>query len=110
MGFTERRQRILEALCLRRYDTYKSLAQEFGVSERTICNDIGCLMCIYPLETVRGRYGGGVRVMDGYYFNCKPASHRSLDKDQTALLRELRKGLTGKKLDTINSILVQFAP
>lgn len=38
-----------------------NLAFEFGVSIRTIRNDIDTLSLSYPLETVRGRYGGGVR-------------------------------------------------
>ena len=62
MSAGERRQRILELLCLRRQDTYGNLASEFGVSRETIRHDIVLLMCSYPIETIRGRYGGGVRV------------------------------------------------
>ena len=36
----ERRQKILEALCLRRHDTYGNLAHEFHVSTGTIRRDI----------------------------------------------------------------------
>ena len=61
MSASERRQRILEILCLKRQDTYSNLASEFSVSRETIRNDIIQLMCSYPIETVRGRYGGGVR-------------------------------------------------
>ena len=110
MSPTERRQKLLEALCLRRYDTYSNLACEFGVSKRTICNDIGNLMCTYPIETMRGRYGGGVKVMDGYYFNFKSSTHRALTKEQTAVLKKCRRFLCDSDRDTINSILVQFAP
>ena len=39
----ERRQKILEVLCLRRHDTYEGLAQEFNVSKRTIRRDIEIL-------------------------------------------------------------------
>ena len=58
----ERRQRLMEVLCLRRHDTYDNLASEFKVSKMTIRRDIAALTCSYPIETVRGRYGGGVRV------------------------------------------------
>lgn len=69
MGANERRQQIMETLCHRRQETMSNLAFEFGVSIRTIRNDIDYLSLSYPLETVRGRYGGGVKVMDGYHMN-----------------------------------------
>lgn len=105
MSPSERWQELIEVLCRRRHDTYYNLAFEFNVSTRTICRDIAVLMCSYPLETVRGRYGGGVRVADGYYLYRK-----NLTTKQTVLLRRLRDQLAGDDLDTLNSILVQFAP
>lgn len=110
MSPTERRQALLEVLCLRRHDTYGNLAHEFNVSKRTICRDIAVLMCSYPLETVCGRFGGGVRVMEGYYCHHRSAVTKSLTQKQTALLRRLRDCLSDDDRDTINSILVQFAP
>lgn len=110
MGAAERRQRLLEVLCFRRQDTYYNLACEFGVSRETIRHDIVVLMCSYPIETVRGRFGGGVRVLDDYYCYQKTSGRKSLTPKQTSLLRRLRKQLQGDDLDTINSILVQFAP
>lgn len=110
MSPIERRQRILERLCVTRFDTCESLANEFHVSIRTIQRDIEKLICLYPIETVRGRFGGGVRVMKGYYFSYKSSSRKVLDQQQTALLRELREQLTGHKRDVMDSILVQFAP
>ncbi|WDC85754.1 HTH domain-containing protein [Caloramator sp. mosi_1] len=68
MGPNERRMQIIEALCRRRQDTMKNLAFEFGVTERTIRNDINILSLSYPIETIRGN-GGGVRIMDGYKLN-----------------------------------------
>ena len=41
----ERRQKILETLCLRRHDTYGNLAHEFNVSTGTIRRDIVVLTC-----------------------------------------------------------------
>ena len=110
MSPSERRQRLLEALCRRRHDTYGNLAREFNVSERTICRDVTVLMCSYPIETVCGRFGGGVRVLDGYYCYQKPSALKALTPKQTSLLRRLREQLHGDDLDTLNSILVQFAP
>jgi predicted DNA-binding transcriptional regulator YafY len=64
MGPNERRMEIIEALCRRRQDTMANLAAEFGVSVRTIKNDIDILSLSYPIETIRGRYGGGVRHLE----------------------------------------------
>ena len=46
----ERRQKILETLCLRRQDTYRNLSHEFNVSTGTIRRDIVVLTCSYPLD------------------------------------------------------------
>lgn len=101
---SERRQELLELLCRRRHDTYDNLAFEFKVSRRTIRRDIAILMCSYPIETSRG-YGGGVKVVDGYYLH-----RRTLNKRQLSLLIRLRVQLDGDDLDTLNSILRFFAP
>ena len=100
----ERRQKILEILCVRRQETMENLAQEFNVTTRTIRNDIEELTLAYPIETVRGRYGGGVRVADGYYLGRK-----YLKPDQQELLKRLSENLAGEDLATMNSILSEFA-
>ena len=104
MGPNERRQEIMETLCHRRQETMNNLAFEFGVSIRTIRNDIDILSLSYPLETVRGRYGGGVRVMDGFYMNRK-----YLKPEQRDLLVRLSQNLSGKDLAVMNGILQEFA-
>lgn len=105
MSANERRQRLLEVLCLRRHDTYQQLAHEFGVSRETIRNDIEILMCSHPIETVRGRYGGGVRVRDEY-----PPYRKTLNTKQVSLLIRLSTQLDGDDLATISSIIFQLAP
>ncbi len=105
MSYAERREAILEVLCIRRHDTYRNLAFEFQVSRETIRQDIAVLMCSYPIETVRGRYGGGIKIADGFYLYRKKLTAR-----QAALLVKLSAQLTGDDLATIDSILRQFAP
>ena len=100
----ERRQKILEILCVRRQETMENLAQEFNVTIRTIRNDIEELTLVHPIVTVRGRHGGGVRVADGYYLGRK-----YLKPDQQELLKRLSENLTGEDLATMNSILSEFA-
>jgi len=92
MGPNERRMEIIEALCRRRQDTMANLATEFGVSVRTIKNDIDILSLSYPIETIRGRYGGGVRVAE-----------------QQELLERLSANLSGNDLMVMNSIIKDFA-
>lgn len=53
LNLWERRQKILEVLCLRRHDTYGNLAHEFNVSTGTIRRDIVVLTCSYPIEPSR---------------------------------------------------------
>ena len=105
MGPNERREMLLEALLQRREDTITNLASEFGVNERTIRRDIEQLTSSYPLETVRGRYGGGVRVADWYR-----QGRRHLTSEQEALLKKLASTLRGEELATMKGILDQFAP
>jgi len=105
MSLSERRQSLLEVLCLRRHDTYDNLAHEFNVSKMTIRRDITALICSYPIETVHGRYGGGVKIRDDYY-----PYRNTLSAKQIKLLIRLSAQLDGDDLATISSIIFQLAP
>ena len=104
MSATERRLRLLTVLCFRRRDTCENLAREFDVTIRTIYSDIEVLMCSYPIETVRGRYGG-VKVADGFYLG-----NHALSPQQFELLNRLKEQLAGDDLAVMESILIRFAP
>jgi DeoR/GlpR family transcriptional regulator of sugar metabolism len=104
MGPNERRKEIMETLCQRRHETMKNLAFQFGVSVRTIKNDIDILSLSYPLITMRGRYGGGVKVIDGFNMNRK-----YLNPQQQELLERLCIDLSGNDLAVMNSIIKDFA-
>ena len=101
---TERRQLILEYLSDVRRTTIDELAAQFGVSKRTIRYDLDILTCSAPIETVTGRYGGGIRVADGWYI-----SRRYLQNDQEELLRRLLSGLQPEDQKTMERILTAFA-
>jgi len=62
----ERRAEIMKILAARRQENMQNMAREFGVTDRTIRNDILVLTIDYPLETSRGN-GGGVKLADWYY-------------------------------------------
>mgnify|MGYP003296491630 CR=1 FL=1 len=66
METAERRMAILKLLCRRRHETISNLAEQFGVSERTVRRDIEILSLSEPIYTQTGRYGGGVYVTDNF--------------------------------------------
>lgn len=102
MTASERRKKILEILCARRFETRVNLAFEFGVTTRTIDRDILFLSSDYPIYTTQGN-GGGIHVMEGYrsdktYFNG----------EQQELLERLLPKLKGKDAEVMKSILGAF--
>ena len=69
MGTAERRTEIMRILCRRRHETISNLADEFGVSSRTILRDIEVLSITEPIYTKCGRYDGGIYVADDFVMN-----------------------------------------
>ena len=102
MTAAERRQAILEALCVRRHDTRENLAFEFGVSKRTIEYDVLELSLTYPIYTTQGN-GGGIHVVDGFYLD-KPR----LNEKEIALLSKILPTLTGEDQKTMSEILKKY--
>lgn len=105
MNHIERRAEILQLLHRRRSETVANLAERFNVSVRTIKYDIEELMLSHPIETVRGRYGGCVKVSDWYH-----PTRTKLCPEQMALLKRLATSLECDDLTVMNSIISQFAP
>lgn len=99
----ERRQKILEILCLRRHETTDNLAHEFNVSRGTIRRDITALTCSYPIETVQGGHGG-VRVADWFHLD-----RRALNSDEITFLRKLAGQLDGTDREMLNRIITTFS-
>ncbi len=65
----ERRIALLRYLCRNRKATVAHLAEIFKVSVRTMQRDIEALSLTEPIYTKAGGNGGGVYVVDGYYFD-----------------------------------------
>ncbi|MCM1219813.1 MAG: DeoR family transcriptional regulator [Lachnospiraceae bacterium] len=104
MPANERRRAILEALCVRRYDTQGNLAFEFGVTQRTIRHDILELSCTYPIYTVKG-CGGGVFVEEWYKLDQK-----FFTKEDVDLLLRLMPYADGADKARLQSLICNFAP
>ena len=99
----ERRQKLLETLCLRRFDTAGRLAHEFNVCRATICRDIEILTCSYPLETIQGGHGG-VKVADWFHLD-----RRSLNSNEITFLLRIGEQLSDIDREKLNQIIVQFS-
>ena len=104
MTRAERRDEILRVIYTQRRESIANLAVEFGVSVRTIKYDVEALMCLHPIETVRGCYGGCVKVLDWFF----PTKTR-LCAERIALLKRIAEGSSTDDLIVLNSILSQFA-
>ncbi len=76
----ERRERILRLLTLRKKWTMRELAQELGVTERTVMRDVNTLSLSKPIGVDTGRRGG-VFLMDYRY--ARPC----MTQRETAALR-----------------------
>ena len=61
--------------------------------------------CVYTRLKQYGRYGGGVKLAEGF-----DPYRRKLTARQAALLIKLSAQLTGDELSILDSILRQFAP
>lgn len=102
MTATERRQAILELLCLRRHETGENLAFEFGVHICTIERDVLTLSLEYPIYTQKG-HGGGIFIENGFYLHKGRLTEKQLD-----LLEELLPNLSGEKRETMLSIILSY--
>lgn len=103
MNAAERRNAIIQALCLRRHDTMDNLAFEFSVTRRTIVNDIAAISLSHPIYTQSGKYGGGVYVADGYYLGKE-----FLTPEQKQLLEVLSKTVNPEQRVILQSIISKF--
>lgn len=108
MNSAERQQAIANVLIHRRQETVANLMNEFGVSRSTVLRDITALTCSLPIETARGRYGGGVKLAEEY----RPY-RTTLSPEQAAAIRRAEElagtGLSGKERQALHSVLTQFA-
>ncbi len=102
MTASERRNAILEDLCMRRYEKVSNLAFQYGVTTRTIRNDILILSLEYPIYTAKGN-GGGIYVDKNFRLG-----RVYLKSEQQELLERLLPGLDGKDAEVMKAILKTF--
>ena len=102
MTASERRNAILEDLCIRRFEKVSNLAFQYGVTERTIRNDIVILSLEYPIYTAKGN-GGGIYVDENFKLGKV-----FLKSEQQELLERILPGLDEKDAEVMKSIIKTF--
>lgn len=111
MGTAERRAEIMRILCRRRHETISNLAEEFGVSTRTILRDIEVLSITEPIYTQCGRYGGGVYITDNYVMHRMYMSDRELAVLRKVVFLAENKSvcdLDENESDLLKTIIAQY--
>lgn len=104
MNTIHRRTEIMNILIIRRHTTANELAQEFGVSVRTIQYDIQALTPIYPIYTKQGE-NGGIFISEDY----KPYVN-SLTPIEVSALCELYNLSEGIHKQVIFQVLRKYGP
>lgn len=100
----ERRMKILNVLLQKRHVKLAELQEQFNISKSTAKRDVQELMLSHPIVTRQGKYGGGIRIMDGYRLGMK-----CLNAKQITLLEKLSERLSGDDLLTMQSIIKVFS-
>lgn len=104
MNAAERRMEIISILTVRRQITAKELAEEFGVTVRTIQNDIQALSPGYPIYTKQGGDGG---IFMAEHYN--PYTN-SLSSMELAVLCELYEKANGIHKKILKQLLGKYGP
>jgi len=104
MNTAHRRMEIINILILRRHVTASELAQEFGVSVRTIQYDIQALSPVYPIYTKQGE-NGGIFIRDDY----KPYVN-SLSPIELQVLQELLELTEGLHRKILIQVIQKYGP
>ncbi len=88
----------MQFLCKNRCAKMQALADLYGVTVRTIKRDIDELGDIIPIVTQKGRYEGGVKIMDGYSWD-----KIYMSKEDICLLNEVCQAAKEKKALDFNA-------
>ena len=105
LSVCDRRLAIRDLISARRHTSVRELMQDFNVSYNTIKTDLDAITAIASFYTTKGRYGGGIHAVEGWY-----ASKHYFSSEQEAFLRKLKAGLqTDEDRKMMEGILTAFA-
>ena len=103
---TNRLFEIIYTLLDKKRISSKELAEQLGVSRRTICRDIDTLsMAGIPVYTERGK-GGGIRLLPDFVFNKSLLTEQEQNEILSALhgLSNIKTGDTGQILRKLSAV------
>ena len=103
MTVADRRMEVISILVVSGHATAKELAQEFGITRRTILRDISVLSYGYPIYTKLGA-GGGVFIMDSY----KPYNNTLTLTEQERLKKCMMRRGGGEDKKILKRILRKY--
>ena len=104
MNTADRRMEIINILVVRRHTTTRELAEEFGVTTRTIRHDIQALSPTFPIYTQRGG-AGGIFIGEDY----KPYLN-SLTKKELKNLLEIYEQMEGIHKEVLFQVIHKYGP
>ena len=104
MRTSERRMELIRRLYVRKHDTMANLAFEFDVSVRTIQRDLDYLSGLYPIYLLRGGHGGGVYIEQNHF-----PRRAFFTKEEQAFLVKISQTLSGRDLEIVEGMLLNFA-
>ena len=104
MNTADRRTEIINILIIRRRTTARELADEFGVTTRTIQKDIQALSPGYPIYTKQGG-DGGIFISESY----KPYTN-TLSPVEVQALCEMYDSAKGIHKKVLFQILHRYGP
>lgn len=105
MGVRERQRQIVEYLSVNKFVNMSHLADVFDVSVRTIQRDLDALSLHYPIVITKGRYTGGVSLIEGFRLE-----RNYLTLEEQTLLERLLPALSGNDQIVMKRILGSFVP
>lgn len=104
MDTADRRMEIISILTVRHHATARELAEELGVSVRTIQNDIVALSSGYPIYTKQGE-NGGIFISDDY----KPYGN-TLTRLELKTLQKLYGTAVGEDKKILWQVIRKYGP
>ena len=106
MTAAERQDRIRAILRKERRALICNLTVALDCSRRTVLRDLDALSVSgFPIETVRGRYGGGVKLADWYQ-----PQRTALCPEQLEALQRIMTTVRPEDRTILSSIIDQFGP
>lgn len=105
MTAAERKELIMATLREKHTAHVHDLCVALDCSKSTVLRDLESLTLSFPIETVRGRYGGCIKLAE-----CYQPRNACLNPEQIQVLKRFASSASRDDRMILNSILDQFSP